>query len=502
MKPRSIAAIPVVVFLFACGGATFGTNEAGGDGWLDHEPPGTEDVDLQGDGFCAWTGRPYVGVTQERAYALLSESSAGDCHELSGQEIPDRKTVWGLLPGDTVPELMLDVTGLEDVRLLDTDAGLLLMGQVGDEQESLYVLDHDTLAVTAQREVGAYYWGTRTAPSRRFVAVADNAQPMSPLTLIDPTTLDTAPILDLDGWGEAMWAEQRDLLAAVAWAQDDFSEARLVVWDFSVDGLTPREAPTRGGRTADMPDPILDVVVDSAWPELGMGFTWIAWHPEDETVVFPVTDDDGDQALLLLDVASGEVRRVEDAAGPASFTPDGSTLVAWDPERDTELVLIDPVTLESERLPLPLEGTPQFFVSHDGNQVVVADAFGEDQLQIVDLDTGASTTLDTRLALADITVREGHDEVWAVADGLWRIDLREAVTEQVDLGWTPDNVVWMPESDLLYLDDAGRPRMVFWDPTLRTTLTTVDLPGPEGRAVARMDLSRPLPTRPRWGWAW
>jgi len=495
MKPRFFVAVPVIVSLLACvGGATLGTNEAGGDGWLDHEAPGTEAEELEGDGRCDWTGNPYVGVTEERAYALLSQSVAGDCAELPDDVVPDRKTVWGMRAGETVPELLLDVTGHDDVRLLDTASGLLLMGQLSDEQEALYVLDHHSLEVTAQREVDARYWGTRTAPSRRYVVVADNAHPQLPLTVIDPDTLTTASVQDIEGWGEAMWAQQRDRLAAITW-DDEFEEARLQVWDFTSTGLVAKGEPGPGGRTASMPAPMTDVSVD-ALPLFGMGFTWIGWHPDDALVAFPVVDMDGDHELLLLDVDSGEVRHVPDAAGPVSFTPDGSTLVAWDPQRDTELVLVDPVTLETERFPLTLEGTPSWFVSHDGNQVVVADAFGEDQLQIIDLDTGASTTLDARLPLSTMTVREGHDEVWLTHEGLWRIDLVDAVAEEVPLDWTPEHVVWMPDSDLLYLDDAQRPRMVFWDPTLGATLTSVNLTGGEDRPAALLDLSRPVARGP------
>jgi hypothetical protein len=466
-------------WMLACGGASLDENEAGGDGWLDHEdPPLEEPISVASDGACAWTGNPFVSVTVERAYVMLYESAHGDCAELSALDIAEHKTVWGLRPGEAVPERLIDVSGHEDVRLLDTSEGLLLMGEVGGA-ENLYRIDADDLTLLSERRVEARYWGTRTSASRRWVAVADNADPgRLPIQVIDPATLASTEIDPGGAWAEAMWMAQRESLAAIL-IEPAGNEARLVLWDFAgVEQLVV------------MPDPAWNVAVGNVAPVLGAGFTWIGIDPLDRYVVFPIEDlASGVEQLLVMDVRDGTVRATGPARGPVAFTPDGGSIVAWGATTDRQLVIVDPVTFDTELLPLPGDGIPEYFVSHEGNEVLVADVFGLEQLVIVDLETGAQTVLPEALPLVAFSSRQGHDEVWLVDGGLWRVDLADPDAEQIPLGWLPKHVVWMPSSDLLYLDDALAPRMILWDPDTRSTVTDVRLDG-QLRAPPRLSLAR------------
>ncbi|MEQ1566892.1 MAG: hypothetical protein ABMA64_14715 [Myxococcota bacterium] len=461
------------VLVSGCGGAAF-DHRAGEDGWLDHEaPPTQETVEVADDGRCVWTGSPFVGVTVERAYTMRYVSEDGDCADLPASVEADEKTVWGLVPGQTVPELLIDVSGHDDVRLLDTSAGLLLMGEV-DGGERLYRVDHTTLELLDQRDVAAQFWGTRTSASRRWVVVADNLdESRFPLQVIDPLTLEVAEVDPGATWLEAMWMSEREALAGVVVTE---AGSRLALWDFD----------EQTSLVAGMPAPTIDVDVPGRFPSLLIGPTWIGVDPLDRYVVVPLNGDE-EGYLEILDAATGEVREVPGALGPVAFTPDGSTIVAWDLVDDvTLLVLVDPVTLETRRVELPQPGIPSYFVSYDGNDVVVSSPFGDTELVLVDADTGDFTTLGLALSLGQFTARVGHDELWVADDGLWRVDLAQATTERMD-GLQPEHVVWMPSADLLFLDDAVAPKMVFWDPNTRETVTEVRLDTAPS-ATARLSL--------------
>jgi hypothetical protein len=100
-----------------------------------------------------------------------------------------------------------------------------------------------------------------------------------------------------------------------------------------------------------------------------------------------------------------------------------------------------------------------------------------------------TTVLPEALPLVAFSSRQGHDEVWLGYDGLWREDRADPEAEPSPLGWLPKHVVWMPRSDLLYLDDALSPRMILWDPDTRSTVTDVRLDG-RLRSPPRLSLAR------------
>ncbi|MCB9674109.1 MAG: hypothetical protein H6737_03280 [Alphaproteobacteria bacterium] len=440
----------VVTFSLACyGGASLDGNDAGSDGWLDHvSPVGSEIDDLVGDGRCDWLGRPYVTVSVERVYTMLYSDHTSDCTTTNQA---DRKVVWALHPSIGAQPIV-DVSGLEDVRLLDTSEGMLLMGEYGDT-EHLWRIDHDDLSVLAEETREVRYWGTRTSPSRRWVAAGDNRTSDLDLHLIDPRTLESVRVDDDAVWAEAMWMKAEDVLAAIFF-DASLDQARIEMFDF------------RGADTADalVTSPRLTTFVQGVSPNFFVSYTWIGIDPAGRYAVFPVHGNDSGQSLLIVvDVRDGTSRIVEGVDGPLRFTPDGSTIVGWSIAQPGTLVLVDPVTLETTPVDLPLNGTPEYVMGFGGSQLLVANAMGGEDLVIYDIDADSSIVLPVAASLQTFTTRD--EQVWMIESGqLWRIDMDDETADAIDLGWTPRHVVWAPQSDLLFLDDAQAPRVRFMDP--------------------------------------
>ncbi|MEZ4323325.1 MAG: hypothetical protein R3F61_38025 [Myxococcota bacterium] len=473
---RFVLAAPAaltIAFSLACyGGASLDGNEAGSDGWLDHTPPaGAELEATANDGRCDWLGRPYVSVSVERVYTLMYSDHSADCGPLN---TADRKVVYSIHPS-LGAEPLIDVSGLEDVRLLDTSAGLLLMGETPTQGEHLWTLDHDTLEILAEDVHDVRYWGTRTSPSRRWVAAGDNGVGTLDLHVVDPATLDTLELDDDAVWAEAQWLDHDDRLVSLSF-DGTYATARLELWDL-------RGATSASGFPV---EPVLSTLVSGVSPNLLVSYSWIGIDPLDRFAVFPVHGiDAGESMLLVQDVRDGSVRTVAGVDGPLRFTPDGSTIVGWSVASPGTLVLVDPITLDTTTVDLPMDGLPEYVMGFDGNQLLIADAWGGEDLVIYDLDADASVVLPFTASLQTWTTR-GNDVYLVDADRLLHVDMDTATAEQVDLPWTPRHVVWAPVGDVLYVDDRMAPRARFLDPeTFAVRGSQVLIPD----AVPQLDLS-------------
>jgi hypothetical protein len=464
---RFIAASGVLVALaLACSGATLDENSAGSDVWMEGDP-GEETGEEAYDNFCQYNGAIATDDRAESAYVMLSWAEV-DCWEL-GYGTPEGKALFRVKPEGEYARPVLDLSDHEDVRVLFPDSGLMVMGERLD-REHLYLFDHETMEQLDVNVVDADYNGTRSAPSGDWVAVADNDVSPPPIHLIDSRTLDTRRLLEEGSYVEAMWLNERDTLAVIT-EPSNRSGVTLSLWDPTI--------PT---------SPELAVYAPAHHFQVSIDYTWIGVHPYDELVVFPVQHKDRGDELLVLDTVTEDLVVIENAHGPVGFSPEGDLIVAYryedldgdgvtDEGGRSSLLLIDTETYESQELPVPFPGYPEYFVNHEGRVVVVASMFGDQELVLFDLDTGAMSEVGgPSLGLEEFVSRQGHDELWMVDQReLFRLDLATAELETIDLDWRPEHINILPSADLLVLDEADDTVIRFLDPETRTTERTVEL---------------------------
>lgn len=450
-----------------CTGATLGENQPGADTYLEGSPG----YDAVEDGRCAYTGDIATDPGSLRAWTMLSVHQE-DCWDVGAEEAADSKVIYAAAPGEAEAGAMLDVSGYQDVRLLQPSAGLVVMAEAAadegaPDQDTLFLLDPEDQSLVDQNTVDARYHGTRLAPSRRWIAAADNNLSPAPIHVLDPETSLEPTIIPHEGdWLEGMWLSQRDAFAAVIF--DLAAETvRMAVWD--LEGLG-------GLDQCDWQSPAVDVTVGEIGPDWSFSYTWIGVSPDDAAVVFPVVDSAaGQRALLVMDPATGEVRRVDDAAGPVGFTPDGGTIVSYrytdeTGEHDPVLLLIDAATLEVTEWPIPMQDGPSYFVTREGSAVVIASQWGGDTLVIYDLETGEYTRVGgpgLSLDLNEFVSRLGHGELWLLSDGLFRLDFVTPTLESIPLSFYPRALNILPQQDLLVMDDEVDPRLIFFEPETR-----------------------------------
>ena len=320
-----------------------------------------------------------MGLRQERAYVLVYEADQ-DCAWLPPDaDAVARKTLWSWAPGEEARPVV-DLTG-HDRRADELHVrGLLVMGQVGADADGygghdvLYRLDEDTLAVLDERETDTWYWGTRTAPSRRWVAVADNAAEDHPLHVLDPRTLEAVEVATGAAWLELAWMNRSDRLVGFVWRPT----RRPTCGSGRSTAGTRSRGPARGRRGCPRPRPTTRCRVSS--PTRCSRTRGSPCGPTTAPSPFPARRADGDPTLIVVDPATGVAAGVDGVSGPVAWTPDGSSIVGW---ADDGLVVVDPETLETERVPLPTDGLPAFFVSRDGNDVLVSDLASGDLLTLV-----------------------------------------------------------------------------------------------------------------------
>ncbi|MBN2498926.1 MAG: hypothetical protein JXR96_30330 [Deltaproteobacteria bacterium] len=389
------------------------------------------------------------------------------------------KTLLAVQPDSGKVTTVADMRSYGDVRILFPQGMILIMGEI-DGQDELRKLDAGTLAELDRKDSGARYNGTRLSPSGAYLAVADNDESSAPIHLIEIDTL-SAHVIPHDGdWLEAMWLNASDELAAIVFydTDDPDAHARLLLWDVPALDASGFEQGA-GGLWA---EPSLDIDVPGAKPDMLFSFTWVGVSPDDAYAVFPVRQY-ATHKLLVLEIASGELRLVDDARGPVGFTPDGGTIVSYryldDGHGGTDpfLLMIDTLTLEQDLVELPGISLPQYFVTRDGNFVVVASSLGGEKLLLFDVDTGQTAQLEgPGLALHEFISRTPQGELWLVDGGLFRLDLFSAELETVPLDFLPQHINILRQRDLLVLDDPDKGRLVYFDPDSLDTVRSVTLP--------------------------
>jgi hypothetical protein len=466
MMHRFIGSVGMTLALLlggACTGLSLGERDPGGD------------VQLEG-------GAIAVDPRTETSFVLQIL-----CDEPAGSTCPGSETrtlhVIGAEPGADTGGI--DVTGLNDLRILFPASSVLVMGEPNTAEERLRLFDPVTMEERVQSTSSARYLGTRLSPSGRWLAVSDQLDPQNVLHVIDieglledaPATVDPHVVPHGGSWLEAMWLNQRDELVAVVFEGPD---TRILSW--AMDQQEADDFETENGYWA---NPNLDISVPDTSPDIIGSFTWVGVAPDDRLVVFPVVQGDT-HVLLVVSPDDGELRVVPDARGPVGFTPDGSTIVSYRYVDDgaggtlPELLLVDAETLDTTALSIPWTGGPQYFVSRESNHLVVAAAIGNQKLVLYDLDTQEVTELDgPEIGLHEFVSRLGHDELWLVDDGLHRLDFVTEEFETVPLDWTPAHINILRQRDQLVLDDEDASRVLFWSPqtreVAREVLLAVDL---------------------------
>lgn len=452
----------------ACTGLSMGENDPGDDTHLE-------------------AGSIAVDDRTENVFVLQTfcpDSASGSC---TGTET---KTLHAIHPDDGPIDAM-DVTGLSDLRILFPEGDVMLMGERNASEEEIRVIDPDTLAVRTTRSIDARYHGTRMSQSRRWLGVADNSQADSPVHILETAALQPHVVPHDGSWLEAMWLNNRDELLAIVFYEDP-AEARILSWNIETikaEGF-PDGSPF-------WPQEELNVEVPGVERDLAFSYTWVGIDPNDEWAVFPVREG-GDHVLKVLDLneayalepaddPGAALRTVPDARGPVGFTPDGSTIVSYryvddgTGGTDTQLLLVDAETLDETVMPVPFDGGPTYFVTRDGNFVVLASNLGAEQLVLYDLDNEEVTELaGPDIALSEFVSRTPQGELWLVDDGLHRLDFLSdpPVLETMPLDWTPAHINILRDRDQLVMDDADGGRILFWSPTTHDVVGEVLLPDP------------------------
>lgn len=450
--------------LSACTGLSLGENLPGSDVYL-------------GDGSIA------VDDRTETSFVLASQNSTTAA---DGTTIAPKQTLFAVDPDFGLVRKAADLSDRTDPRLLFPESGLLIMSEI-DSKDRLELFDNITLAPKKTVDMPVRYHGTRMSPSRKFVAVADNTSLKAPIHIIETDSLETH-IIPHDGeWLEAMFLHQSDTLVAIVFYDMDkaTAKARLLSWSMN-DVRSAGYMPDATGLWA---KPTMDIEVPGVTGDYIFSFTWVGVSPNDKQLVFPVRKVETDAnmnlsysyELLVVDPLTQEVRTVAGAQGPVGFTPDSSTIVSYgdkDMNGNQELWLVDSATLAVDSEPVTLEGGITYFISNDGNFVVVAGADGKQRLVLFDVDKGSSTQMaGPGVGLNEFVSRPSHKEMWIVDNqALFQLDLAGGAFESVKTSFAPEHINVLPKHDKLVLDDATTNNLIFFDPTTKEISKTVELP--------------------------
>ena len=435
----------------ACTGATLGENDPGADTYLEY-------------------GAIAVDDRSDTCFVMQKATTNGVEHKQLMVVRPDERTT----------RAMGDLTGREDARILFPKSGVLVMSE-DDGRDRLDLHDAQTLERIASEQVDVRYHGTRMSPDRGYVAVADNTSEHAPIHLIDAATLERR-VLPHDGeWLEAMWMNERDTLIAVVFYDiyGNAPRARILGWNI----LDLENAGFERDDTGYWTHRMMDIDVPDVNPDMLFSFTWVGVSPDDRYAVFPVVgkgEAEDEHQLLVLDTSTQEMRVVTDAKGPVGFTPDGSTIVSYRDRGDglgQNLLLIDASTLEKDEQAVPMDGGITYFVSHEGNYVVVASNWGDQRLVLYDVDNDSlSEMAGPGIGLNEFVSRLGHGELWLVdQQALFRLDLNAGELETVSTSFAPEHINILRNHDWLVLDDAREEQIVFFDPATKSTVFSVSL---------------------------
>ncbi|TKC95879.1 TolB family protein [Polyangium fumosum] len=449
--------------LTGCTGLSLGENNPGQDTWL-------------GNGAIA------VDDRTETSFVLASDTT----NAAEPGKIP-ASTLFAIDPDTGLVREAANLTGRDDPRLLFPASGLLVMSEASDK-DRLDLYDHETLVLKKSVDLDVRYNGTRMSPSRKFIGVADNTSEKTPIHILEADTLDRH-VIPHDGEGlEAMFLNKSDTLVAIVFYDQNTPapRARLLAW--SMQEVVSREFEVEAGGSF-WAAPLFDIEVPNITADIGASFTWVGMSPDDKYIVFPVRKAEVQpndaivytNELLVLEPATKALREVPGARGPVGFTPDGSTIVSYgdqDMNGNQELWLVDAATLDVDPEPVTIEGGLSYFVSRDGNFVVVASSDGDQRLVLYDVDQDKSTQMEgPSVGLTEFVSRVGHKEMWAVDDqSLFRLDLAAGEITEVKTTFTPEHVNILPTRDRLVLDDADSNDIVFFDLKEKSVKTIVALP--------------------------
>lgn len=480
---RNAVLLSVVVVMAGCEGLSQGEHRPGGDTYLEYGA---------------------IGVDPETEVSFLMHvvRKVEEARDGTRTETVVSKRLVAGHPDWTASRDVIDLTGAGDSRILFPKGRVLVMAE-REGKDVLTTLDRVTFRTLATRTVDGRYHGTRMSPSRRFVAVCEYESPGQPIHVIDAETLETAVVPHDGRWLELMWCNRTDRVVAIVFYGDrqkgEQTRARVLSWTIE-DGALASLKPGDDGVWA---APDLDVTVPDVEMDMFFSYTWVGISPDDRYGVFPVRRpaqageaQEGAEAgwvyrLLVVDLATGEVRTVDHAQGPVGFSPDGSTIVSYRHDwvdvvddngnktrdrRNARLVLIDRATLHETEVDLPFEAGPQFFVTSEGNVVVATSLNYDEGVVLHDLDSGDTKSVAAPgLTLDEFVVRPGKGEMWLVSAGLRRLDLVGQTVETVPVDAAPSHVNILPMRDLLVLDDSGAPRFVFLDPDTREVAASVPI---------------------------
>lgn len=476
MRVPSLA-IAITLMTTACTGFSLGENNPGADTYLEY-------------------GSIAVDDRTEKSFLLNNYTDDSGVQETSLLRAVD--------PDVNVVHEVADLSGRDDARILFPASGVLVMSEK-DGKDELLLLDKDTFVEKQREPLDVRYHGTRMSPSREWIAVADNTSVTAPIHIVDAEIL-TRRIIPHDGdWLEAMWKNQSDELFAIVFYDMDGSvpdakpHARILSWSMEA----VKAGQFEPDDTGFWPDRKLDIDVPNVTGDFLFSFTWVGISPDDKWAVFPVRETDPatpeEYALIVMETATGEVRIVPDAKGPVGFTPDSSTIVSYDDqgsqngpdgrtpdsEVDQRLLLIDVATLEVDPQDVDISGGISYFISRDGNFVVVASNYGDEKLVLYDLDNDASTQMaGPAIGLTEFVSRKGKNELWLTDDSsLFKLDMNAGEFSQIDPGYSVDHINILPQHDWLVMTEVPRSgseqaRLHFFDPAGQKDVKAIDMPAP------------------------
>jgi hypothetical protein len=472
-----LPAFAAMLFLTGCTGFSLNEQKAGGDTYLQNGALGVDDrTEL------SFIRNEYKNekTLEETAYLRAIDPDSGAVSEVA------------------------DLTGREDTRILFPASGVLLMSEQNGTDE-LLLLDKDTLAEQQRETVNVRYHGTRMSSSRDWIAVADNTSEHAPIHIIDSQILTRRIIPHNGDWLEAMWMNKTDELYAIVFydadpnVPDSKPHARILSWSME-DVEAGKFEPDESGF---WPDRKTDIDIPNVTGDFLFSFTWVGISPDDKWAVFPVIETDAatpqEYELIVLETETGEIRTVPDAKGPVGFTPDGSTIVSYDDkgsqngpggktpddEIDQRLLLIDVNTLEVDPQDVDISGGITYFISRDGNYVVVASSLSDEKLVLHDIDNGTSTQMaGPAIGLNEFVSREGKNELWLADEAsLYKIDMAAGELSQIELKYSIQHLNILPKHDWLVMSDVPAtaeqaPQVHFFDPVSLKDAKAVAMPEP------------------------
>ena len=474
MKLRTFASL-IPLLVTGCTGFSLGENNAGNDTYLEF-------------------GSVAVDDRTENAFVLNNESTE--------KGVETKSTLVSVSPDSGKVTTVTDLTGRDDARILFPKSGVLVMSEQNGTDE-LRLLDATTFQEKARVEEPVRYAGTRMSPSREWLAVADNTTVHAPIHIIDNEILKSRIIPHDGDWLEAMWKNESDELVAIVFydidpnVPDSKPYARILSWSMA-DVVAGEWQPDESGF---WPKSKLDIKVDNVTLDFYFSFTWVGISPDDKWAVFPVRNTDSsvptDNELLVVDTTTGDLRVVPDAKGPVGFTPDSSTIVSYDDkgsaneadgktkdgEVDQRLLLIDVNTLEVDAQDVDISGGISYFISRDGNQVVVASNYGDESLVLYDIDQKGQTKMKgASVGLGEFVSRREKNELYLTEDQmLYRIDMSAATLDEVPLSYGINHLNILPKHDWLVMSEVASttksaPRLHFFDLGTKADVKAIDMP--------------------------